>query len=166
METLALLKKQLLQMLATLQTLHPLLMPHKEHLYDVATSFLGRDASPNDLAPDEYGCAETVSNIIRSAFPELNFPIMLSTRQLFAHLLHSPSFQRIVTEPAYGDIILSATGTGNGSLHSGHTGIVGKYGVLSNDSRSGLFLENYSLASWKLYFEGKGGFPTYFFRPV
>ena len=30
-------------------------------LYEAARSFIGTDASPNDLAPDELGCAETVN---------------------------------------------------------------------------------------------------------
>ena len=37
-------------------------------LYEAARSFIGTDASPNDLAPDELGCAETVNEIIRRAF--------------------------------------------------------------------------------------------------
>ena len=36
-------------------------------LYEAARSFIGTDASPNDLAPDELGCAETVNEIIRRA---------------------------------------------------------------------------------------------------
>ena len=33
-------------------------------LYEAARSFIGTDASPNDLAPDELGCAETVNEIM------------------------------------------------------------------------------------------------------
>jgi len=35
----------------------------REILYETAKSFLGKDASPADEAPDEYGCAETVNEI-------------------------------------------------------------------------------------------------------
>lgn len=168
MPTLESIRLQLLSILAAvqrLQAMQPYSMPRKEKLYQTAKGFLGTDASPNDVAPDELGCAESVSRIVQQAFPTLRFPLFLGTRFLYAHLFEDGNFRRVET-PEYGDIIISPTGMGNGKLSSGHTGIVGKYGVLSNDSRSGLFLENYSIASWKLYFHGRGGFPTYFFRIV
>ncbi len=147
-------------------------MDNAQHLYDTAFSFIGKDASPADLAADEYGCAETVSDIIQAAFPELRFPTVLSTHELYDHLLRSPSFEQI-TEPEPGCIILSVTGTGNGRVANGHTGIIGMHAapdgspwIMSNDSRNGLWTANYSLDSWKKYYEAKGGMPTHFFRVV
>lgn len=147
-------------------------MDNAQHLYDVAFSFLGKDASPRDLAPDEYGCAETVSDIVAAAFPELRFPTVLSTRELFDHLTRSPSFEQIAElEP--GCIIVSVTGTGNGLVANGHTGVVGKHlapdgslWIMSNNSRSGTFEANYSVNSWRRYYETKGGMPTHFFGVV
>lgn len=160
MPTLESLKQQLLKILAQLNIMRRM---SREALYNTAKASLGKDASPNDLAPDELGCAETVSNIIRMVIP--TFPIVISTRLLFAALVESNYFKP-VDEPLEGDVIISVTGTGNGKVSNGHTGIVGKYGVMSNDSRSGMFLENYTLASWDLYYRKKGGFPTHFFRVV
>lgn len=147
-------------------------MDNQQHLYDTAFSFIGKDASPRDLAPDEYGCAETVSSVIQAAFPELRFPTVLSTRELFAHISNSPSFQQL-TEPEPGCIILSVTGAGNGRVGNGHTGVVGKNAaadgtpwIMSNDSRTGTWEANFTLAGWRRYYEAKGGMPTHFFRVV
>src|SRR5687768_13658767 len=97
----------------------------QDKLYDAAYRFIGKDASPRDLAPDEYGCAETISAVIQNAFPELRFPTFLSTRELFDYFNRSPSF-RTAGEPNYGFIILSVTGTGTGRVPNGHVGIIGK----------------------------------------
>jgi hypothetical protein len=147
-------------------------MDRQQHLYDTAFSFIGKDASPRDLAPDEYGCAETVSGVIQAAFPELRFPTVLSTRELFAHLNNSPSFQE-TDNPNAGCIIISVTGTGNGRVGNGHTGIIGEHEgpddslwVMSNDSRTGTWEVNYTLNSWYRYYELKGGMAAHYFRPV
>lgn len=138
---------------------------NREILYKTAKDAIGEDVSPQDFAPDELGCVESLSRIIQRAFPELRFPTMLSTRELHAYLQTSLSFD-LISEPQYGDIILSVTGTGNGRISNGHTGIVGKTWIMSNDSRTGAWEANYQLASWKRYYEGKGNFPTLFYRVV
>lgn len=147
-------------------------MDKRERLYTTAYSFLGKDASPHDIAPDEYGCAETVSDVIRTAFPELRFPTLLSTRELYDYLTRSVSFQQ-TDEPEYGCIVLNVTGTGNGRVPNGHTGILGQrvspdgsHWIMSNDSRSGTWEPNYTLNSWRRYYEAKGGMPTLFFIPI
>lgn len=144
---------------------------HRNDLYETAFKALGTDASPSDNAPDEYGCAESESNIIRKALPELRFPIFTSTIALYRHLLNSPSFVQ-VSEPSYGCIILSVTGSGNGSVLNGHTGIVGIRNspdgtpwIMSNDSRNGIWSVNYTLKTWKAFYEVRGGMPTHFFLP-
>lgn len=134
------------------------------HLYETAYQAIGTDASPNDSAPDELGCAESLSKVIQKAFPELNFPTVLSTRVLYWNLIQSPSFM-LETTPQYGDIIISPTGTGNGRV-IGHCGIVGKTWIMSNDSRTGTWEANFTPDGWKRYYEIKGGIPTHYFRPL
>lgn len=132
-------------------------------IYETAKSWLGRDASPEDSAPDELGCAETVSNILFDAGCVI--PIMLSTSQL-RHYLETRGEWKRVQVPGPGDIIISPTGEGgsNGMKH-GHTGIVMVSGMIaSNDSHTGLFLENYSLSSWRARYEDIGDYPIYFYR--
>jgi hypothetical protein len=141
-------------------------------LYDVAFSFLGKDASPKNLTDSELACAESLSNIIQAAFPELQFPTLLSTRTLYNYLIKSPSFKP-VNEPSKGDIIISVTGTGNGTIAHGHAGICGRIvssdgsiWLMSTTSKTGLWSVNYTLKEWNFYFKELGGFPTLFLRPV
>lgn len=162
--TLQNLKDSLLQALTLLNSLRNM-TPKQTQLLKVAKTFLGKDASPSDLAPDELGCAESVSDVLRAAFPELKFPTLLSTLTLYNYLRVSPSFAQ-VSAPQSGDIILSVTGTGTGTISNGHTGIIGLYGILSNDSRTGTWEENWTMDSWRRYYEDKGGFPTHFFTCV
>lgn len=138
---------------------------NREVLYSFAKACIGQDISPKDQAPDELSCAESFSQVIRKAFPEMKFPVLLSTRELNTHLQNSPSFE-LVTEPLYGDVIISPTGSGNGKVAHGHVGIVGKTWIMSADSRTSFWEANYQLASWKRYYEIKGGFPTLFYRVV
>ncbi len=159
------LKAQLEALLLQIQNLKKILMPRKQHLYDTAVSLIGLDASPNDLAPDEYGCAESVSDVIRTAFPLINFPTLLSTRMLCARLETSADFEEMA-EPLYGDIIISVTGSGNGSVLNGHTGVVGHHGIMSNSSQTGTWEQNYTLDAWNRHYALKGGMRTRFFRIV
>lgn len=137
------------------------------HLYKVANSFVGRDASPADIAPDEYACAESVSNIIHEAFGDFpkNSPV-LSTAVLHIQLLNHPKFKGVMA-PEPGDVIISPTGSGNGKLPNGHTGIFGFGGqIMSNDSATGLFKPNYTLDSWVARYRKLGGFKIYIFRRI
>lgn len=134
-----------------------------EKIYLTAKNWLGLDASPKDSAPDELGCAETVSDLLFDA--GCIIPIMLSTTEL-VHFLNTAKAWKRVYEPQPGDVIISPTGEGgeNGITH-GHTGIVMDLpNVASNDSRTGNFMKNYTLKSWSDRWEKKGGYPIYFFR--
>lgn len=138
----------------------------REMLYNYAFTFLGKDASPDDVASDEYGCAETICNIIDGCFGD--FPIeggtIISTTVLYKKLKAHPKFE-MVENYQQGDIIISPTGFGNGRLKNGHVGIVASVGaIMSNDSFSGLFMLNYTIDTWVARYRNIGGFPLYFFR--
>src|SRR3990167_9492502 len=94
------LKKDLYQALKTLAIMRP------NKLYDTAYSLLGTDVSPQDNAPDELACTESLSRVIQKAYPELNFHTWLSTRQLYDYLLATIVFDEVAS-PIIGDIILS-----------------------------------------------------------
>ena len=65
-------------------------------LYEAPRSFIGTDASPNDLAPDELGCAETVNEIIREALGEyFHADNRLSTYWLYKALRESQNFKEV-----------------------------------------------------------------------
>lgn len=128
-------------------------------LYRKAVEWLGQDASPDDEAPDELACAETVNAIHKGAFGEfINVQGKLSTIYLALALAARADFLQVF-DPLPGDIVVSPT---KGRIH-GHTGIVGKFGIMSNDSKTGRFERNYTLDSWKRSF-GNRGLETRFFR--
>lgn len=139
-------------------------MNNREKLYFKAKEFIGVDASPADTVPDEVACAESVNAIHKACF---GFPIGgdVSTYRLYAALKNSPFFTIVIT-PLRGDVVLSPTGYGNGTI-PGHVGYLGDNDIIySNDSGTGLFSTKYSLTDWRQRYQQKGGFPVLFFRRV
>lgn len=136
-------------------------------VYASAKNYLGHAISPQD---PELGCAEAVCNVLHAVFSD--FPgenvagPILSTAVLYQTLRTSPKFKQVLDfEP--GDIIISPTGKGtNPAMPHGHTGIVLKYGIASNDSATGIFRENYTIQSWVERFRKQGGYPIYSFRRI
>lgn len=129
-------------------------------VYQTALNSLGQDISPLDLATDELGCAETITNLLRNA--GVKAPIILGTYSLFEWL--QKNCWR-VSLPLPGNIVISPTGLGgrNGITH-GHTGIVLDEGkVASSDSKTGKFIINYTIKDWIKKYVDKGGYPMYFF---
>lgn len=135
-------------------------------LYEAALSFLGTDASPLDEASDEFGCADSVSKVILKAFPAALHG-SISTAELYSQLKASPAFSK-VSQWRFGDIIISPTGTSTtGGLANGHVGIMGEGDeIMSNASATGLWTQNYTIASWIARYRVLGGFPIYFFRKL
>lgn len=154
-------------------TTQPVPIPesNREKLYQTALMWIGKEASPNDLAPDELGCAETLNEIYREAFNTYisNIPAhRLSTYWLYRDLKNASKFESI-KEPLPGDIIISPTGYTYASspIKNGHCGVVIEDGkILSNNSKSGLWTNTHTLESWKQYYGVKGGYPVLFFRCV
>jgi hypothetical protein len=135
-------------------------------LYLSALQYLGIDASPSDEAPDELGCADSVSKILSKAFPK-SIKGSISTAELFNQLNSSSSYSRIKLYLP-GDIIISPTGKGKtGKIPNGHVGIVSeKDRIMSNSSATGTWEENYTVTSWVKKYREKGGYPIYFFRKL
>jgi hypothetical protein len=146
---------------------------NQELLYYTALYFLGRDASPSDLAPDELGCADSVSAILFRAFGHkcgINYTI--STSQMYYQLLSSDKWMMVGT-PQRGDIIISPTGMGDGRIMNGrritngHVGIVGDGELIySNSSANGIFEQNYTVQTWKDRYTTNGGYPVFYFRKI
>lgn len=135
-------------------------------LFATAVKALGTDASPHDVAPDEYGCAETVWDVLDSTGLPNDIPFTVSTNQLYKGLLASKYFIK-VDQPLEGDILISPTGYGNGNLSNGHVGIIGQLpAIMSNSSATGKFEENYTLDTWKARYVDIGGYPMAYFRRV
>lgn len=136
----------------------------RQALYAYARICIGKNMSFD--APDEYGCADSVNQI---ALRALGRPIGggASTNLMYASLRSSLRFLK-VTVPQPGDIIISPTGYGGaGGIANGHVGIVCEGGkIMSNNSNTGLWEENYTLASWRDRYWLRGGYPVLFYRVI
>lgn len=134
----------------------------RELLLGVAEELVGVDASPDDLAPDEYACAETACDVMRAAGVPIG--VILSTYSLYRELLGRQDFAR-ADSPLPGDVVISPTGYGDGRLPNGHVGFVAEGGaIISNSSADGTLRRNYTLDSWRARYAGLGGYPVWFFR--
>ena len=133
----------------------------RERIHTEARKWLGKDASPSDLAPEDRACAESVSNIVRQVLPD--FPLVTGTYILWEKLKKDRRF-KVTLEAKPGCIIISPTGTGNGQI-IGHTGIFTDKWVMSSDGTHGTWKENYTLDGWVQRYRKIGGFHVYFFEP-
>jgi len=136
-------------------------------LYLSALEYLGTDASPLDEAPDELGCADSVSKIVLKTFPNV-IKGSVSTRELFNQLNTSPKFKR-VTVGKFGDVVISPTGMEKapGKIKNGHVGIFGEDEVImSNSSATGTWEANFTLKFWVARYRDLGNYPIYIFRVV
>src|SRR3954462_12894985 len=70
----------------------------------------------------------------------------------------SPTIRNLPrSRPPSGDIVISPTGYGNGSMPNGHVGIIGDNGqIMSNNSATGLWDIHFTLASWKARYVDQG----------
>lgn len=133
-----------------------------EHFYTIAKRYIGMDAAPQE---NEYGCAEAVNTICISAFRDVVGGDISSYRMYLA-IQNNKKFIK-VNSPKRGDIIISPTGFAKRQtkISNGHVGIISDNGkIMSNDSKTGLWLENYSLWSWKQRYGTVGRYPVYYYR--
>jgi hypothetical protein len=136
-------------------------VPKSEVIYQAAKDSLGTKMTLNSNVPSEVGCAEAISAVLKKAAIAVPAGGIAGTAALFDWLPQNGF--HAVSQPLRGDIIVSPTGRGNGSVR-GHTGVIGVNGILSNDSSTGLFLELWTLPAWQQWYGDKGGLPVAFFR--
>lgn len=142
----------------------------QDRIYGVAKAHLGMHITLNPTVPADVGCAEAVSFILKNAgitgFPVNGFA---STADLNVYLVDSSSqFKRLIepSDATPGCVWISPSGYSSTGAPHGHVGISGKYGILSNDSATGLFLELWTPESWQTYYEQKLGFPIFVYQAV
>lgn len=155
--------EQLNKLIAMLRELQKKLNAlYRKSIYMEALKHIGTDASPADRVDDVLGCAESVTEIINKVIP---FPIITGTWTLWDRLRRDSRFRKTGI-PMPGDIVISATGNGNGRIR-GHVGVVGYNSVImSNDSATGKFMANYTLDGWDERYRQQGGIPTEFYTRV
>jgi hypothetical protein len=131
--------------------------PLPKQVITLARLLKGQDLSY--LVKNMVGCSESVTRILVTLGIMPN--IITGTYTFFDYLNASPRFLR-VSVPQAGDIILSPSGTGNGTIQ-GHTGIMDSNNrILSNDSNSGKFSSNYTIFTWNERYKMKGKLPVYY----
>lgn len=134
---------------------------NKKTLLQHCQDSIGIDITPDDMIPDNVSCAITVSTLLRRI--DVTFPLVAGTWTLWDILEHRKDYER-VTVPSAETIIISPTGTGNGSM-PGHVGIFMEDGIIaSNDSNTGKFLKNYTLDTWYKRYVEKGGFKIQMYK--
>ena len=149
-----------------------LIAQQSEILYKTTLKYIGRDASPADLADDDVGCADTVSSLLREAFgSQMGIPYMVSTYLMYKALLSSGSYAKS-NRPSRGCIVISPSGYGNGNLSNGHVGIVGDeirpgvWEIISNNSPTGTLEKNYDTDRWRSRYVHTGGYPMEYFKKI
>src|SRR3990167_7684665 len=139
-------------------------LSNREKLYEVSKASISKEMSPNDIAPDELACVESLNEVYKKAFGTvISMGLAYTSTAALLGVLASDGRFKGVHEPLFGDIIISPTGAGNGTIR-GHCGVIGKSWIMSNDSRTGKWEPNYTLAQWTGFFNGKGELPVHFFR--
>ena len=147
--------------------------PTQQKIYANLLLYLETHCTLNNSVPVDVGCAEAVSFILqKSGVAGLPFTGIAGTASLYEWLLSNPHFKRVYA-PEPGALIISPSGYGYGPI-SGHTGFVGKYGkmypgdfgIVSNDSNTGLLLELWDVKRWQKYYGLQGGLPVAFFRAL
>lgn len=135
-------------------------------IYSQAVLCLNQHVTLDNTVSPDLGCAEAVSYVLeRTGIENLPPKGYAGTAKLFAFLTGSPNFEQVDLKDAVpGDIIISPTGSPGATMAHGHTGILARYGILSNNSYTGKFDESLNLDSWRNFFQVRGGFPVYFFR--
>lgn len=129
-------------------------------LYSTAKSCLGKDMVDDPGVDASVGCADSVNSVYKLAFgKELGGGA--STAEMYKVL--KKSYTQVDTAQP-GDIVISPTGYSIKGAPHGHVGIVGYYGIMSNNSMTGLWSEYYTLPTWIAYYQTKLGFPVEFYR--
>lgn len=156
---------------AALNTMQNEQTPSSIAIYNAAKGDLGKSLVAANVDP-EVGCMSSVSTLYSSVFP--NHADILNTAStslgLEAFSAHPALFKEVqATDALPGDFMICATGSStiaDTPIKNGHTGILGNEGVMSNNSDTGLWSENYTLVTWKQRYETEGGYVTRYFRAI
>ena len=132
-------------------------------IYQEAKSCLGKHITLDNSVDKEFGCAEAVSYVLVNChtpnFPSTGFA---STIDLGNWLQENFS---LVETPEAGDIIISPSQVRNGVTVHGHVAVCGYYGLMSNNSYTGLFDESLTLPWWYDFYKNRLGLEVLFYRP-
>lgn len=127
---------------------------------------LGTDFTNDQIVPDEVSCAYAVTTLLNKIDPTV--PIEVATYNLNLYFRNSGKFERIYA-PEAGCFVICPTGTNTRPdiIYNGHVGVyIDDYHIVSNDSPSGLFIQNYDTDKWRKRYVDRGGFEVFLYRKV
>lgn len=130
------------------------------NLYAYAYSLLGKHLTLDETVDKSVGCGEALSFVLDGFgydIPKRGIP---GTAGIYEWCKKNADE---VETPEAGDIIVSVTGTGNGRCR-GHCGVVGKFHIMSNNSRTGLWDDTWTMSEWKKYYQKYGALKTKYYR--
>jgi len=133
---------------------------------------LVKGADMSLLAPDEYGCEESVTRLLRMVDPNLT-PVFTFTldglRYMNKHNRFIEIDKSIIKD---GVVVIAATGTWKGktpkdpNILNGHTGIFVGGHVYSNNSYTGMWDNVWNLNHFIEYYQLRGGMKVRFFAII
>lgn len=129
-------------------------------IYNAARSFLDKHITLDENVPHELGCAEALSMVLKSVNTPKFPPMGFAGTYAFEVWLEA-NFKKI-DKPVPGAIIISPT---IGKKH-GHIGVCGKYGIMSNDSNTGLFLELWTIDKWIQNYKNILGLEVLYYQSI
>ena len=140
-----------------------------DKVYKTALAYLEKHLTLNDTVPEEVGCAEAVSFVLRAAgyeMPTLGIP---SVNGLIDWMTANSFEESKVYGTGY---VITAHNPDRTKSDYAHIGICGERWIMSNTSYNapaglvkGKWQANYSPAKWIAYF-GSQGSQTRYFKPV
>lgn len=151
------------------------LTPMQVKIHGVLTEWLGRRCTLNAQIPPDVGCAEAVSFLLDKLGINDGLQGIAGTGALLAWVESHPTVFEEIEEPEESALLISATGTGNGTVE-GHTGLFGGFGVqypkdwgiVSNNGQLGVLGEQWSWEtspnSWTQWYTQVGGIRPRMFR--
>lgn len=113
-------------------------------------SRLLKDADLSYIAPNEYGCAESVTRIWNALF---GFPIFTATVKMYEYMCTSGKFTEI-PHPIDGAITIAVTEFRNGETINGHTGVSDGGSLWNNNSPTGKWMKNWKNQFFISHFVG------------
>lgn len=139
-------------------------MTNNDIILNYIKANLGKDLNDDY---NELGCAQTVNNVLKNCLGYIAGG-GASTKAMLDALVINKNFLEVTSSQARaGDIIISATGTGNGTIDHGHVAFLGENGVIyGNNSLTGVMDDHLTSTIWKNYFFLKGGFTVRYFRAI
>lgn len=138
--------------------------PEQTKIHDVLVQFLGKKCTLNPQIPPDVSCAEAVSFLLAQVGILDGAEGIAGTQTLLEWVLAQPTLFKEIYAPQESALLISATGTGNGTVE-GHTGFfgglgtqyTGDWGIVSNNSQTGLLGEQWSWSGWTKNYTQLGG---------